>query len=150
MAELIYLQRSNPTQRNFVKNLSVWSISVYGECYGGHAPIPYPFPLPYYSGCCGCGAPCPACMPVSPCPACAMITMTAPYQPRPPRPNTLPGIQSLQPYGGRGRHDSPILPEKQVVVVSPLNTPVHMHPDPGNSGHPGHTDINTGFDFFFC
>lgn len=85
-------------------------------------------------------------MPVSPCPACAMITMTAPYQPRPPRPNTLPGIQSLQPYGGRGRHDSPILPEKQVVVVSPLNTPVHMHPDPGNSGHPGHTDINTVLD----
>jgi len=85
-------------------------------------------------------------MPVSPCPACAMITMTAPYQPRPPRPNTLPGIQSLQPYGGRGRHDSPILPEKQVVVLSPLNTPVHMHPDPGNSGHPGHTDINTVLD----
>jgi len=67
-----------------------------------------------------------------------MMTMTAPYQPRPPRPNTLPGIQSLHTYGVRGRHhDSPILPEKQVMVVSPVNTPVHMHPDPGRLGQPG-------------
>jgi len=66
-----------------------------------------------------------------------MMTMTTPYQPRPPRPNTLPGIQSLQTYGLRGRNDSPILPEKQVVVMAPLATPVHMHPDPGSIGQPG-------------
>jgi len=77
-----------------------------------------------------------------------MMTMTTPYQPRPPRPSTLPGIQSLQTYGLRGRHDSPILPgmpEKQVVVVSALSTPVHMHPDPdsiGQSGHKHHTVID--------
>jgi len=75
-----------------------------------------------------------------------MMTMTTPYQPRPPRPNTLPGIQSLHTYGVRGRHDSPILPEKQVMVVSPLNTPVHMHPDPGSLGQPGLTDNNTVLD----
>jgi len=68
-----------------------------------------------------------------------MMTMTAPYQPRPPRPNTLPGIQSLHTYGVRGRHDSPILPEKQVMVVAPVNAPVHMHPDPGRLGQSGLT-----------
>ena len=75
-----------------------------------------------------------------------MMTMTAPYQPRPPRPNTLPGIQSLHTYGVRGRHDSPILPEKQVMVVAPVNAPVHMHPDPGRLGQSGLTQ-NTGFIF---
>jgi len=119
---------------------------VFGDCYGGYLPTPYPYPVPYYTGCCGCGAPCPQCVPVSPCQACAMMTMTTPYQPRPPRPNTLPGIQSLHTYGVRGRHDSPILPEKQVVVVSPLNTPVHMHPDPGSLGQPGHSDTHTVLD----
>jgi len=76
-----------------------------------------------------------------------MMTMTTPYQPRPPRPSTLPGIQSLQTYGLRGRHDSPILPgmpEKQVVVVSALSTPVHMHPDPDSIGQSGHKH-HTGF-----
>ena len=129
-------------------DLESWFVSVCGDCYGGYLPTPYPYPVPYYTGCCGCGAPCPQCVPVNPCQACAMMTMTTPYQPRPPRPNTLPGIQSLHTYGVRGRHDSPILPEKQVVVVSPLNTPVHMHPDPGSLGQPGHTDNNTGFVLF--
>jgi len=113
---------------------------VCGACYGGYLPTPYPYPVPYYTGCCGCGAPCPHCVPVHPCQDCAMMTMTAPYQPRPPRPNTLPGIQSLHTYGVRGRHDSPILPEKQVMVVSPMNAPVHMHPDPGRLGQPGITE----------
>merc|ERR1719312_542682 len=112
---------------------------VCGACYGGYLPTPYPYPVPYYTGCCGCGAPCPHCVPVHPCQACAMMTMTAPYQPRPPRPNTLPGIQSLHTYGVRGRHDSPILPEKQVMVVAPVNAPVHMHPDPGRLGQSGLT-----------
>lgn len=112
---------------------------VCGLCYGEYIPTPYTYPVPYYTGCCGCGAPCPHCAPVHPCQACAMMTMTTPYQPRPPRPNTLPGIQSLHTYGGRGRHDSPTLSEKQVMVVSSVNTPVHMHPDPGSIGQPGIT-----------
>ena len=59
-----------------------------------------------------------------------MTMMTTPYQPRPPRPNTLPGLQSL--HACRGRHDSP---NYETVGQGLAYTPVHMHPDPQNIAH---------------
>jgi hypothetical protein len=67
------------------------------------------------------------------------MTMTTPYQPRPPRPNTLPGIQSLRPC--RDRHERPAMLHPSLPPA--VKTPVHMHPDPQN------TYYHTGFALLF-
>ena len=65
---------------------------------------------------------CPVCPPI-PCRDCAIMTMTTPYQPRPTRPNTLPGLEPQD--GCRGRNDTP----HYSTEFSPeLTSPVDMHP----------------------
>lgn len=70
-----------------------------------------------------------------PCPDCAIMTMTTPYHPRPPRPTNLPGLQPM--HACRGRHDSP----NYSSAPPTLTTPVHMHPDPQD------ITFNPGFVF---
>ena len=100
----------------------------YGEYHGGyhgyHGGYHHHPPPPQVSAC----PPCPAC---SPCPACTMISMSSSTA----RPNTLPGIQTLQWTGGGDHHLSP----------------VHMHPDPHTITHHRHHHRDTGvFLFYFC
>ena len=105
----------------------------YGEYHGGyhgyhggyHGGYHHHPPPPQVSAC----PPCPAC---SPCPACTMISMSSSTA----RPNTLPGIQTLQWTGGPPDHHL---------------SPVHMHPDPHTITHHRHHHRDTGgFLFYFC
>ena len=130
--------------------------SVCVGCVSGDVAVPQ---------CGGCHYHAPICHACAPPPCCGMMTMTTPFQPRPPRhdhpyqrPATLHGIQSLQSYGFRGNTSHSYLPIDQRLSHGPgslphhlhrhdpprvyrppppVNTTVHMHPDPLRTRHDG-------------
>ena len=135
-----------PPKLPFV-NPNVVSASVFNDCYGEypggypggyhggyHAGYHHHHPPPQQVSAC---PPCPAC---SPCPACTMMSLTSSAA----RPNSLPGIQTLQWTGG------PSVQEHG--LHHHLSPPVHMHPDPHTITHTRHQHRDTGvlFCFYFC